>query len=653
MTIVPLPTTEPADATPAVAADPEPPVTGRRGRSWRPRTLRRRWLGLLAGGYLVLLTVACVGASWWAPADPEFQDLSHPLAGPSSAHWLGTDRLGRDVLSRLLYGGQVTLVAVVEAVLVFAVLGITLGVLAGYFGGWLDRSIGWVADLLLALPGIIVLLMVLSVFPGNSTATMVVLGIISCPLLLRVTRGVTSSVRREPYVQAARLSGLGSAQVMRRHVLPRLVGPIIVQLSLFAATAVLVQAALSFLGLARPESEGPSWGNMVGAAAEVTSEAPWLAVPTGGILALTVLALGLFGDALRDARADRIQPAFAARRLRVDRPAGATPAPGPAGLLSVRGLTVAFDLPHGEATAVRDVSFDVAAGEIVGIVGESGSGKTVTARSLLGLLPPSGHVVAGAAVFDGTELTGLSERELGRVRGSRIALVSQEPLSGLDPVFRVGSQLAEVVRRHQRVGRAAARARAVELLATVQIAEPERVARLYPSELSGGMAQRVSIALALAGDPALLIADEPTTALDVTVQAEILALLRELRDRRDMAIVFVTHDWGVLADVCDRAVVMYAGEVVEEAAVEELYRAPRHPYTRSLLAANPHRAAVADTLPTIRGSVPSPAVWAVGCRFRPRCEFATDECAAGPIPLVPVGAGREVRCIRHEEVVDR
>jgi oligopeptide/dipeptide ABC transporter ATP-binding protein len=653
MTIVPPPTTEPADVTPAVAADPGPPATGRRRRSWRPRPWRRRWLGLLAGGYLVALTVACVGASWWAPADPGFQDLAHPLAGPSSAHWLGTDRLGRDVLSRLLYGGRVTLVAVVEAVIVFAVLGITFGVLAGYFGGWLDRSVGWVTDLLLALPGIIVLLMVLSVFPANSTATMVVLGVISCPLLLRVTRGVTSSVRREPYVQAARLSGLGSTQVMRWHVLPRLVGPIIVQLSLFAATAVLVQAALSFLGLARPESQGPSWGNMVGAAAEVTSEAPWLAVPTGGILALTVLALGLFGDALRDARADRIQPAFTPRRQRLTRPAGTSAAATDAGLLAVRGLTVAFDLPQGEATAVRDVSFDVAAGEIVGIVGESGSGKTVTARSLLGLLPPSGQVTAGTAVFDGTELTGLSERELARVRGSRIALVSQEPLSGLDPVFRVGSQLAEVVRRHQRVSRAEARARAVELLRTVQIGEPERVARLYPGELSGGMAQRVSIALALAGDPALLFADEPTTALDVTVQAEILTLLRDLRDRRDMAIVFVTHDWGVLADICDRAVVMYAGEVVEQATVEDLYRAPRHPYTRSLLAANPHRAAVADTLPTIRGTVPSPAVWDVGCRFRPRCTFATEDCAAGTIPLIPVGVGRQTRCIRHEEVVDR
>ena len=245
----------------------------------------------------------------------------------------------------------------------------------------------------------------------------------------------------------------------------------------------------------------------------------------------------------------------------------------------------------------------------------------MTARSLLGLLPPSGRVVAGSAVFDGIELTGLSERELAGVRGARIALVSQEPLSGLDPVFRVGSQLAEVVRRHQRIGRAAARARAVELLRTVRIADPERVARLYPYELSGGMAQRVSIALALAGDPALLIADEPTTALDVTVQAEILALLRRAARPPGHGRSCSSPTTGACSPTsATAAVVMYAGEVVEEAAVEELYRTPRHPYTRSLLAANPHRAAVADTLPTIRGSVPSPAVWEVGCRFRPRCD---------------------------------
>ncbi|HST67222.1 MAG TPA: oligopeptide/dipeptide ABC transporter ATP-binding protein, partial [Mycobacteriales bacterium] len=428
-------------------------------------------------------------------------------------------------------------------------------------------------------------------------------------------------------------------------------GPIIVQLSLFAATAVLVQAALSFLGLSVPETEGPSWGNMVAAAAQVTSQAPWLAVPTGGILIVTVLALGLLGDALRDARASRFQSAFAVRpRHRTAAPAEAEPG----SLLAVRNLTVGFDLPHGpRAIAVRVVSFDVAAGEIVGIVGESGSGKTVTARSLLGLLPAAGQVVSGSAVFDGTDLTALSEAELGRFRGSRIALVSQEPLSGLDPVFRVGSQLAEVVRRHHGLSRSAARRRAIELLETVRIPAPETVARRYPQELSGGMAQRVSIALALAGEPALLIADEPTTALDVTVQAEILALLRDLRSRLDMAIVFVTHDWGVLADICDRAVVMYAGEVVEQASVTDLYRSPRHPYTQRLLAANPHLAPVSDLLPTIPGSVPSPARWETGCRFRPRCEHAVPECGERPIPLIPIGPTRGTRCIRHEEVAGR
>ncbi|HEY6744445.1 MAG TPA: dipeptide/oligopeptide/nickel ABC transporter permease/ATP-binding protein [Mycobacteriales bacterium] len=639
MTILPAEAVAEPIVTPAPLAAPDPAPSP--GRAWR-----RRPLGTVAGAYLVLLTVACAGASWWAPADPEFQDLAHPLAGPSGAHWLGTDRLGRDVLSRLLFGGQVSIVSVLEAVAVFAVLGITLGVVAGYAGGWVDRAIGWLADLLLALPGIIVLLMVLSVFPGNGAATMVVLGVISSPLLLRVTRGVTRAVRGEPYVQAARLSGLTPVQVMRRHVLPRLTGPIIVQVSLFAATAVLVQAALSFLGLSVPETEGPSWGNMVAAAAQVTSDAPWLAVPTGGILILTVLALGLLGDALRDARADRFQPAFTVRRAPKRAPAPAESA----SLLAVRNLTVGFG---GQAIAVRDVSFDVAAGEIVGIVGESGSGKTVTARSLLGLLPPTGQVLSGSAVFEGTDLTALSEAELGRVRGSRIALVSQEPLSGLDPVFRVGSQLAEVVRRHHKVSRREARRRAVELLETVRIPEPAAVARRYPQELSGGMAQRVSIALALAGEPALLIADEPTTALDVTVQAEILALLRDLRSRLDMAIVFVTHDWGVLADICDRAVVMYAGEVVEEATVTDLYRSPRHPYTQRLLAANPHLAPVSDLLPTIPGSVPSPSTWETGCRFRPRCAYAEDACAAGPIPLLPVGAGRAARCIRHEEVAGR
>jgi peptide/nickel transport system permease protein len=621
-------------------------MNSRRGRLSLP--------GIVAATYLVVLTVATLGAAWLAPMDPEQQDLGAALTGPSHAHWLGTDRLGRDVLSRLMHGGQVTLLSVIEAVGVFAVLGIGLGLVAGYLGGWMDRGIGWLSDLLLALPGIIVLLMVLAVFPGNGHATMVALGIITAPMLLRVTRGVTMVVRQELYVRAARLSGLSGPRIMWRHILPRLAGPITVQLFLFAATAVLVQGALSFLGLAAPETQGPSWGNMVAQAAQVTSQNIWLAIPTGGILLLTVLALGLLGDAVRDRTAQR-RSTFP-RPVRVA-PRGSAVAPSPNGsapLLSVRGLTIEVPSADSVFTVVRDVTFEVAAGECVGLIGESGSGKTMIARSLLGLIPGGGRVAAGNAIFTDestVDLAGLDESGFAGIRGRRIGLISQEPAGGLDPSFRVGSQLAEVIRRHEPMTRREGDVRALALLDTVRLQEPQRVARQHPHELSGGMAQRVAIALALAGNPSLLIADEPTTALDVTVQAEILALLRDLQARLRMAIILVTHDWGVLADLCDRAVVVYAGEVVEQAPVADLYRDPRHPYTRSLLAANPHVAPVADALPTIPGSVPSPSLWWNGCRFQPRCPHSIPRCGEAPIPLSPGSDGRLARCIRVDELV--
>ncbi|HVV12145.1 dipeptide/oligopeptide/nickel ABC transporter permease/ATP-binding protein [Amycolatopsis sp.] len=607
------------------------------------RGLLRKPLGLTSACFLGVLAVVSVVVPLTG-VDPERQDLGAALSGPAPAHWLGTDRLGRDVLVRLLSGTRYTLLDVLVAVAVFTVLGVVLGVVAGFVGRWADRLIGRFGDLLLALPGIIVLLMVLAVFPGNDAAAMVALGVMSCPLLLRVVRGMTISLRNELYVKAARLSGLTETRIMLRHILPRLAGPIIVQVSLFAAAAVLAQSALSFLGLARPETEGPSWGNMVAEASNVISKDPWLLVPTGGILALTVLALGLLGDAVRDLTVGRSRP----EPVRWDglsrSPAAAPRAAG--NLLSVKGLGIEFG-----TTVVRDVSFEVAAGEAVGIVGESGCGKTVTARALLGLLPGSGRVSSGSVVFDGQELIGLADRELARIRGSRIGLVSQEPLSGLDPSFRVRGQLVEVIRRHRRMPRRDARARAAELLELVRL--PADVARRYPHELSGGMAQRVSIALALAGEPALLIADEPTTALDVTVQAGILALLRELRTRLGMAIILVTHDWGVLADLCDRALVMYAGEVTEQAGVEELYAAPRHPYTEGLLAANPRLAPAGDLLPAIPGSVPAPADWPPGCHFQPRCPYATTECGTGPILLTELGAGRVSRCIHSDEMAVR
>jgi len=625
-------------------------VHGGRGRALRD--LARRPLALAAVGWLLLVVVSAASASVLAHGGPETEDLAHVLSGPGAAHWLGTDRLGRDVLSRLMFGGQVTLIGVAEALVVFAGLGVTLGLVAGFASGWPGRLIARVGDLVLALPAIIVLLMVLSVFPGNELATMIALGVISCPMLLRVVRGSTLALRGELYIKAARLSGLTGLRIVRRHVLPRLAGPVIVQLSLFAAAAVLIQGALSFLGLSTPETQGPSWGNMLGEASVVISQDPWLLVPTGCALALTVMALGLVGDAVRDVTAGRhLGPPQQRGARRAARPASCQKAMQPTGsLLSVQGLTVAFNGGHRDITVVRDVSFDLAPGEALGIVGESGCGKTVTARSLLGLLPAGGHVTAGSALFAGLDLAAASERDFSRIRGQMIALISQDPMSGLDPSFRVGSQLAEVIRCHSALTRGQARARAAELLGMVNLPEPQDTLSRYPHELSGGMAQRVSIALALAGSPRLLIADEPTTALDVTVQAEILVLLRELRERLGMAIILVTHDWGVLADLCDRAIVMYAGEVVEAASVAEIYASPRHPYTEGLLAANPHLAPVADMLPAIPGSVPPPSAWPDGCHFHPRCRYATKECASRSIPLTAPASGRLTRCIHPDKM---
>jgi peptide/nickel transport system permease protein len=600
---------------------------------------------MVAAGYLVLLVVASLIVPHLVSIDPEAQDLAHALSGPSGAHWLGTDRLGRDVLVRLLVSTPGTLVDVAEAVLVFTVLGVGLGVLAGFLGRWTDRAVSRLGDLVLALPVIIVLLMVLAVFPGDDLAAMIALGVLSCPILLRVVRAVTISTRDELFVRAARLSGLTTAQIVRRHILPWLAGPITVQVSLFAAAAVLAQAGLSFLGLARPETAGPSWGNMIGEASDVISTDAWLLVPTGGIVAITVLALGLLGDAVRDVTVGRSTRGTG--RWTGLRDAPRPPERSSETLLSVRGLTVGF----AGTTVVRDVSFDVRAGETLGIVGESGCGKTVTARSLLGLLPGDGRVTSGSIRFGGTELVGLDERGLARLRGARIGFIAQDPMSSLDPAFRVGGQLVEVIRRHRAMSRRAGRERARELLELVRFEQPEQVARRYPHELSGGMAQRVGVALALAGDPDLLVADEPTTALDVTVQAEVLDLLRGLRSRLRMAIILVTHDWGVLADLCDRAVVMYAGEVVEQADIGELYRAPRHPYTEGLLAANPHRAPVGDALPAIAGTVPPPSAWPGGCHFAPRCRYATAECRAEPVAVTVLAAGRSTRCLHFDQLV--
>ncbi|MDB5626537.1 MAG: dppD [Tardiphaga sp.] len=328
------------------------------------------------------------------------------------------------------------------------------------------------------------------------------------------------------------------------------------------------------------------------------------------------------------------------------------PAPSDTPLLSIRGLGIRFRTAQGDWQATRDVSFDIARGERLGIVGESGCGKTITGLSMLRLLPPRVATVEGTIGFEGKNLVDCAARDMRRVRGRRIGMIFQEPMSALDPVFTVGDQIAESLRVHQTISKADARARAIEMLKRVGIASPERRVDDFPHQLSGGMRQRVMIAAALICQPQLLIADEPTTALDVTEQAQILDLLRELSASSDTALMLITHDIGVVAESCTRMLTMYAGEVIEDAPVDDALRRPLHPYTSGLLRSLPHLSERRSKLPSIPGRVPTLNM-PTGCRFQPRCSHATQGCER-PQALLDAGdrpgSGRRVRCWRFRDI---
>jgi len=319
-------------------------------------------------------------------------------------------------------------------------------------------------------------------------------------------------------------------------------------------------------------------------------------------------------------------------------------------LLQIENLRTFFFGDAGVSRAVDGVTFSIAAGETVGLVGESGCGKSVTALSVLRLVRPPGRIEPESRIlFEGRDLVTLGERDLRAVRGARIAMVFQEPMTALNPVFTVGEQIAEVVRIHGRASRREAWSRAVEMLQIVGIPAPEQRAKEYPHQLSGGMRQRVVIAMALVMNPALVIADEPTTALDVTIQAQILELLQQLQNRFGTSILLITHDLGVVAETVSRVIVMYGGEIVEEAQVKTLFAEAHHPYTEGLLAAMPRLGEVRERLRTIPGTVPPPTRWPSGCRFHDRCPYAWERCTTEHPPLYQIGGGHVSRCHLAEE----
>jgi peptide/nickel transport system permease protein len=616
-----------------------------------PRALRTAG-GVLSAAWLVFLLLASVTASWWLPYQVDAQDPAHTLAGPSASHWLGTDDLGRDVLSRIAAGSWISVGPALLAVVVAFGIGIPLALLAAEHGRWVEHGFSRFAELLLALPSIVILLAFVGAVGVHPWAIMTVLGVLLSAPVYRIFLGQAQSLRTRLYVDAARVNGVSSLRVNLRHVLPAMATTIAVQAAQLFAISVLIEAGLAFMGFG-PSVPSPSWGGLIAAASQHVYDDPWLMVPTGVVLALTVIAANGLADAVAGGRErEPATPRHRKPRTIVRAATGGTHATEGM-LLDVRDLTVAVGGPDGPAL-VTDVSFALPPGTVLGLVGESGCGKTMTARALPGLLPEGVEVTGGSVWFAGRDsagrdsagrdLAGLPDKELQAIRGREIAVISQEPMVALDPMFSVGYQLTQPIRRFRGVGRAEARRIATELLGQVGIVDAGRMLRSYPHQLSGGMAQRVCIALALTGSPKLLIADEPTTALDVTVQAEILSLLRALVRTTGLSVIIVSHDPGVVADLCDEVAVMYAGQVVESGTVAEVLGQPAHPYTAALLAANPHVAEglpVPERLPSIPGTVPAPPDWPTGCRFASRCSLATAECAA-PVPATPAHGAAKV-----------
>jgi ABC-type dipeptide/oligopeptide/nickel transport system ATPase component/ABC-type dipeptide/oligopeptide/nickel transport system permease subunit len=571
------------------------PVEPRRDNA--TRRFVRNPLAMAGAVTMALIVLAVALAPLLAGQDPTVASVREAMLPPLSPnHLLGTDTAGRDVWSRLLYGGQISLLGAALALIVAAAIGIPTGLLAGYYGRWFDSGSVWWNNLIQSMPGIVVLLAARAVLGPSIWISMATYGVMLSPGFYRVVRTAVINVRGELYVDAAKVSGLRDPSIIGRHILTVVRAPIIIQTSLLFGIALAIQSGLEFLGVG--DNNLPSWGNMLNEGFKNIYRDPVMLMWPTLAIGLTCAALVIIGNGLRDAleergtaarrRAPRANTAPTSARINVVQDPPVFNHPGeasadPAPLLRVQDLEVSYGHGDGRKVVVHDVSLEVRAGEVLGLVGESGSGKTQTAFSVMGLLPQGGRVSRGSIQFDNRELASGSDRMMRELRGTGIAYIPQEPMSNLDPSFRIGTQLVDPIIAKLKVSRREARETAFALLERVGIPDPQRTFDAYPHEISGGMAQRVLIAGAVSCKPRLLIADEPTTALDVTVQAEVLDLLRELQAEYGIAVILVTHNFGVVADICDRVAVMKNGAIVEMADVHTVFAAPQHPYTQMLL----------------------------------------------------------------------
>ncbi len=499
---------------------------------WRDawHELSRNKLALAGAVIVVFFTLAALVGPALAPYDYAKQVLSDNLLPPlSKGHLLGTDELGRDLLSRLLLGIRISLLVGLGTTAIALTVGTIVGMLAGYYRGWVDRVLNGFVELIWGFPLILIAVLLIGAIGPGLTGVVIAVGFVNWAGFARIVRGDVFALREKEFVAAARVLGKRDIEIMVRH-------------------------------LPRPPTQRPGVSR-----SEVA--------------------------------------------------------------LDVKGLRTTLFLRDGPVDVVRGVSFQLREGETLALVGESGCGKTMAALSVMRLLPdPPARVTGGDVLLGGKDIRALPEHEMRSLRGDAVSMVFQEPLTSLDPVFTVGDQIVEAITAHRRLSQREAREMAIEILKEVQIPSPEQRLGDYPHQLSGGMRQRVMIAMALVLDPKVLIADEPTTALDVTIQAQILDLIRSEQEQRRLAVLLITHNLAVVSQVADRVAVMYAGEIVEEAPASEVFADPRHPYTQGLLSSIPSAAGDRKHLYTIPGRVPDPRVLPPACLFAPRCPYALKRC---------------------------
>lgn len=546
--------------------------------------------------------------------------------GPGRNAWFGGDGQGRDMFSRVVWGARPALVLGLTVTVFAGIMGSAIGMTAGYLRGRFDAVTSILIDIALAFPGLVLLIAVRATFGNSMTVFIILFSLTSVPAYARIVRGATFSLSEREFVDAAAGMGATKRRILARELTPNIVLPVLSFAFIGFALVIVAEGGLAFIGLSLDQI---TWGQLIADGTGDISRHGHVSLIPATVMFLTILAFNLVGDGLRSLWAPR--EVATQRRLRVEgdahpvEPSSPNGAPSP--VLQIDDLHTTLHTPAGDVHAVDGVSLSVAAGEALGVVGESGSGKTMVLRSIVGAFALADVTRSGSVEVDGIDMLRSSDDEVRRALGLNVGMVSQNPLTALNPVRRIETQIIEPMRVHRNLSKREARERALELMRQVGIPAPERRLREYPHQLSGGMRQRVTIAIALANEPDLLLADEPTTALDVTVQDQILRLLSSLQTERGMAMVLVTHDLAVVKGFTDRVAIVYGGQVVESGPTEDIFAAPRHRYTVALMQSMPDLELPSHSaLTTIEGMPPSLMDPPSGCRFAARCPAATDRC---------------------------